>query len=154
MVTNPNIIDLESSIGPWLGKTVKMVDYYVQESFKENNIDLTKEQAIILKVLSEKGSQNQNELACSTFRDKSSLARLLSTMENKKYIVRKPDKDDKRINNVSITKLGESINHKSLPLIKEVVTTMQQNISEKDIKNTIKILQKIQSNLTTEVHSF
>jgi DNA-binding MarR family transcriptional regulator len=75
-------------------------------------------------------------------------------MENKKYIVRKPDKDDKRINNVSITKLGESINHKSLPLIREVVTTMQQNISEKDIKNTIKILQKIQSNLTTEVHSF
>ena len=49
MKSEDNVVDFESSIGPWLGKTVKIVDYYLHEAMMENGIDLSKEQMIVLK---------------------------------------------------------------------------------------------------------
>jgi DNA-binding MarR family transcriptional regulator len=96
-------IDFEKSIGPWLGKTVKIIDFFAQEYFNEAALDLTKEQMIVLKKLSFKDGLNQNELAFLTLRNKSSLTRLLSKMERKKYIKREQDVLDKRIKKAYIT---------------------------------------------------
>ena len=82
-------IDFENSIGPWLGKTVKVIDYVLQESLKTNSLDLTKEQMVVLKKLHDNDGLNQNELAFLTLRNKSSLTRLLTKMESKNYILRK-----------------------------------------------------------------
>ena len=81
MKSEENFIDFENSIGPWLGKTVKVLDFFAQESFNNANLDLTKEQMIVLKKLTFKDGLNQNELAFLTLRNKSSLTRLLSKME-------------------------------------------------------------------------
>ena len=100
MNTKEDYIDFENSIGPWMGITVKMVEYYLQALFNEHGLDLSKEQMIILKKLHKQDGLNQNELASLTFRDKSSMARLLSKMEKKNYIQRKQSKEDKRIINL------------------------------------------------------
>ena len=89
MKSQNNHVDFENSIGPWLGKTVKIVEYYLQERFNTHNLDLTKEQMIVLKRLHDKDGLSQNELAFLTLRNKSSLTRLLSKMEKKNYIIRK-----------------------------------------------------------------
>ena len=44
-------VDFENSLGPWLGKTIKIVDYHLQEALSQNKIDLSKELMIILKKL-------------------------------------------------------------------------------------------------------
>ena len=80
-------IDFENSIGPWLGRTVKIIEYYLQEAFNKQEIDLTKEQMIVLKKLSDQNGLNQNELAFLTLRNKSSLTRLLSKMERKRRML-------------------------------------------------------------------
>ena len=109
MKSKKSKIDFENSIGPWLGKTVKIVDYYLQESLDNVGLNLTKEQMIVLKKLHDQDGLNQNELAFLTLRNKSSLTRLLSKMEAKKYITRKQSVDDKRINRVYITSFGKEI---------------------------------------------
>jgi len=145
--------DFESSVGPWLGKTVKIVDYYLQESFCAAGLDVTKEQMIILKKLHKRDGLHQNELALLTFRDKSSLARLLAKMENKGYILRKQNNQDKRINEVYLTALGRTIFQKTKPIIQELIQTMEREISDEEIQQTIKILKKIQYNFTAKVAS-
>ncbi len=143
-------IDFENSIGPWLGKTSKIADYYLHELLIEQGLDLSKEQMITLKKLHDEDGLNQNELAFLTFRDKSSLARLLSKMEKKNYIKRKQSKEDKRINQVFLTNEGRAVFKQSKPAIKKFIAIIEQNITEDDKKRVIGILKKIQFNFTKE----
>lgn len=142
--------DFENSIAPWLGKTVKIVEYHLQETFDQHHIDLTKEQMIVLKKLHNKDGLNQNELAFLTLRNKSSLTRLLRKMEKKKYISRKQSKVDKRINNVYLTDLGKEIFKKTRPVIQKIIDVMEQHITEKEKQQIIHTLKKIQFNFNSK----
>lgn len=148
MKPEENYIDFENSIGPWLGRTVKLLDYHLQESFKNAGLDLTKEQMIVLKKLHDQNGLNQNELAFLTLRDKSSLTRLLSKMEDKLYIKRVKSKEDKRIKNVYITKEGKTVFEKVKPLMKNMITTIESRISTEEKNQIISILKKIQTNFS------
>jgi DNA-binding MarR family transcriptional regulator len=151
MKTDKKIIDFQNSIAPWLGKTVKTVDYFLQEELKNNNLDLTKEQIIVLKKLHDQDGLNQNELAFLTLRNKSSLTRLLVKMERKKYIKRVQCKSDKRINKVFLTKTGKEIFNKTRPTIKHIIATVEKGISVSEKEQLIQILKKIQTNLGADV---
>lgn len=78
------IINIEKTILPWMGKTSKAIDYFLDDKLKEGGIELTKVQLVLLKKLREMDGQPQNNLAFLTNRDKASLARLITTMEKKK----------------------------------------------------------------------
>ncbi len=146
-------IDYENSIGPWLGKTSKILDYYLQESFNEHDLDLSKEQMVVLKKLHENDGLNQNELAFLTLRDKSSLARLLSKMEKKNYIIRKQHTEDKRINQVFLTSDGRMVFEKTRPVIKDLMDLMESNITAEEKQQFIKVIKKVQSNFTHKTAS-
>ena len=124
-----------------------MVGYHLQEAFHEHGLDLTKEQMVVLKKLYEQDGRNQNELAFLTYRDKSSLARLLSKMERKGYILRRQDGEDKRVNNVFLTTQGRDIFEKTRPVIQKVMNRMEHSVSETEKKQIIAILKKVQHNL-------
>jgi DNA-binding MarR family transcriptional regulator len=143
-------IDFENSIGPWMGRTVKIADYFIQESFKKNNLDLTKEQMIVLKKLHDQDGLNQNELAFLTLRNKSSLTRLLTKMETKNYISREQCKTDKRVKIVHLTQYGEEVFEKTKPVIQHIITTMEQDISLEEKQQIIKIFKKIQTNFCSK----
>ena len=153
MKSQNNTIDFENSIGPWLGKTGKIVDYYLHEALNQNGIDLSKEQMIVLKKLHDQDGLNQHDLAYLTLRDKSTLTRLLIKMEKKKYITRKQSIEDKRVNNVYLTNLGRTVFKKTRPVIKQILDTMQQNISTEEKEQIIKVLKKIQFNFNSKVAS-
>lgn len=154
MQSKKNTIDFDNSIGPWLGKTVKIVDYFLQESLNKVDSNLTKEQMVVLKKLHDQDGLNQNELAFLTLRNKSSLTRLLTKMENKKYITRKQSVEDKRINRVYITQLGRDIFQKTKPVMGGLIKQMEKNISESEKHQIIKILKKIQLNLDSNTEPF
>lgn len=143
-------IDFENSLGPWIGKTTKIMDYYLQEAMQRHELDMSKEQMVILKKLHDQDGLNQNELAFLTYRDKSSLARLLSKMEQKCFITRKQHTEDKRINNVFLTPTGRAIFLKTKPAIKELIDTMEQHITKDEKDLVIQILKKVQENFVTE----
>jgi len=153
MKSENDTIDFENSIAPWMGKTVKVVDYFLQESLKENSLDLTKEQMIVLKKLHGEDGLNQNELAFLTLRNKSSLTRLLVKMEKKGYIKRIQSTTDKRNNNVFITANGKALFQKTMPVIKNLIHTVEKGISREEKTQLTTILKKIQENLhVTSTH--
>lgn len=153
MKPNKINVDFENSIGPWLGKTVKLIEYHLQERFKEANLDLTKEQMIVLKRLHDKDGLSQNELAFLTLRNKSSLTRLLTKMEKKNYIFRKQSKEDKRINQVFITPIGKEAFAQSRPAIQDTLTTLELNVTNEEKQQIIQTLKKIQQNFDSDFES-
>lgn len=146
-------IDLEKSLGPWIGKTSKIVDYYLHEAFQQHGLDVSKEQMIVLKKLHLEDGLNQNELAQLTWRDKSSLARLLAKMERKGYIIRKQHALDKRVNLVYLTESGREVFRNTRPIIQKAIDILEKDISRSEIKRMIEILKRIQDNFTAEIAS-
>ncbi|MDG1040325.1 MAG: MarR family transcriptional regulator [Polaribacter sp.] len=146
MISKEIEIDFENSVGPWIGRTMKVIDYYLHEEIKLKKLDVTKEQIIILKNLFLNDGIHQNELAFLTSRDKSSLTRLLVKMEKKGYIKRKKSKEDKRINMVFITNVGKEMFAKTRPVIQKTIDTIEKNISKKEKETMILLLKKIQTN--------
>ncbi|WP_298503694.1 MarR family transcriptional regulator [uncultured Maribacter sp.] len=148
-----NFVDFEASIIPWLGKTSKMADCFLQEKLKEKGLDLSKEQVVVLKKLHEKDGLNQNELAFLTLRDKSTLTRLLSKMENKKYIQRIRSKEDKRISQVFLTEEGRNIYTKTTPVLRDLLDSLGKGITIEEKELTIRILKKVQVNMGVNADS-
>ncbi len=147
---NGNFINIEKTMLPWIGKAVKAIDYYLADILKENGIELTKVQLILLKKLNEMDGQPQNNLAFLTNRDKASLARLITTMEKKNLVARIPSKSDHRINNIYITKHGLCILKKAAPVMIEAIEQIQKDIPDKDIEAVIETMKKIGININSE----
>ena len=153
MLKDEKNLDFENAIGPWLGKTVKLVDYFLQESLNELDLGLTKEQVIVLKRLHDQDGMNQNELAFITLRNKSSLTRLLTNMERNGYLVREQSTIDKRIKHVFLTQSGKDTFLKIRPVLKNVMTTIEQDVTEHEKAQIITILKKIQHNFNSKIES-
>jgi len=144
------MIDIEKTLMPWIGKSMKMIDCFFMDRFSQNGIELTKVQWLLLKRLKEMKGESQHNLAFLTNRDKASLARLLTTMEKKNLVARIPSDTDQRINRIYITTYGEKILKQTMPVVKGMIDDMQEGLSEEERKITILVLKKLMKNIKSE----
>ncbi|KAA3630451.1 MAG: MarR family transcriptional regulator [Bacteroidetes bacterium] len=138
---------VEQELIPWLGRTSKKISLFMSEKFRENNLDLTKIQWLMLKKLCQKDGQMQKELAFLTDRDKASLARLVATMERKGFITRVPVENDKRARQIFLTEKGRAVFQESIPVVKEFIKELQKGIAQEELNLLINTLKKIQHNI-------
>jgi DNA-binding MarR family transcriptional regulator len=144
---------LENLMMPWIGKTMKHIDLFIATKLSEKGINLTRQQVILLKILFHGGPLPQNDLAFLTDRDKTSLTRLLSTMEKKNLVARITSPEDKRVNMVHLTKHGEKVVNETMPALLEVMTRMQEGISQEEQDVVINVMKKIQDNIENHIDS-
>ena len=144
------MIDIENTLMPWIGKSMKKIDYFIVDRFSEKGIKLTKVQWLLLKRLKDMNGESQHNLAFLTNRDKASLARMLNTMEKKNMVARIPSESDQRINRIYITSYGEKILKRAQPVVKEMIEEMQAGITEEERLLAIKVLKKLMNNIQSE----
>lgn len=143
--------DFNKTLAPWIGKTSKMLNMYIADIFQKNNIKVTKQQWIVLKVLHEDHDGIiQNELAFITDRNKASLTRLINVMERNNLVIRIPSKEDSRKNLIYITKTGKQLFLKMKPLMLKSIKILQEGITDNEMKSFINIMTKIQHNLKNQ----
>lgn len=117
------------------------------DEFEQEKIKISRDQYIVLRKLSEADGQMQNDLALATDRDKTSLTRLLSTMERKQFIKRLACPYDKRVKKVFITDIGKKTIINCLPILKRIADASEEDIDKSEIENAIKTLKKVHLNL-------
>lgn len=135
------------SLLPWIGKTAKFIDYHIADYMKDQGIDLSKEQFIVLKYLHERDGLIQNDLAFITNRSKTALTRLIQTMEKKDLVYRKPSPTDLRVNHVFLTDHGRNTWEEAYPHFRFIDRELQKGISESALQTVRETLEKIQTNL-------
>ena len=140
-------LDIEKSVIPWIGKTGRWMGTFIADKFKAYDLNLTIEQWVVLKVLHDKDGLMQNDLAHITSRNKTSLTRLVHTMEKYHLIARLQDTKDKRVNRIFLTKHGSEVFESTFPIMEEVKKELEQGLTKKEIESLIKILQKVQLNI-------
>ena len=144
---------MDAFIVPWLGKTMKLVDVLVNLVFQQHNIELKKNQVIILRLISN-GMHAQSDLSIVTERDKSSLSRLLKGMISKGLVKRQKDEIDARQFQVYLTKKGEETLEQALPILVEAFDKIQDRVSQEDLETVKRVMGHFQNNISKELTLF
>lgn len=143
-------IEFKNSLGPWIGRTMKMIEDKIEDFLAENSIDLSRMQFVVLKTIEENEGMSQNELAHFANRNKSSLTRMINTLINKGFITKCSSKEDKRKNHIHLTMEGQTTLKKAIPHFRKMALSIESNLTPEEIEQTKLILKKIQHNVSRE----
>lgn len=139
--------DFQDTLGPNLGKTMKLIEHCIDDLLANKGFNLTKMQFILLHKVHEQNGACQNELAFASNRNKSTLARAINVLEKKNYIARIPSEEDKRVNQLFVTKTGLDVIERSTPIFEEMRSIIYKGISEEEANQVIEILKRVRANV-------
>ncbi|WP_143961902.1 MarR family winged helix-turn-helix transcriptional regulator [Litoribacter populi] len=130
-----------------LDRTARRVKQYAQQKFKNGNFDVTVDQWLVIKNLSENGVLSQTELAQLVFKDHPTLTRIIDILCKKGYVERLPHPNDRRSFQLLLTEDGKSKVSELRPQIVSIREKAWENLDEKDFQEFKRILNTIYENL-------
>lgn len=117
------------------------------------NIELTKGQPKVLDYLVLNNGCIQKDIAENCYIEPATVTSLLAIMENKELLIRKQNKDNRRILNVFLTEKG----FEQQKLVQNIFNTLDEvcfsGFSEEEILETKRLLAKVQANLDRKANS-
>ena len=111
--------------------------------------NVTDEQWIILSVLWEKEGINQQKLSNLSDRDKTSITRLIDSLEKKNIVVRVPDKSDRRNKLIYLTKKGRDLEQGLGQVAVNVMEKALSGLTDEHIETSMITLKKIIKNTSS-----
>jgi MarR family transcriptional regulator, transcriptional regulator for hemolysin len=138
---------LERQLFYLIEKANKVAKRYTQEIFGKKGLDITVDQWLVMKKISDIDRIKQNELADILFKDKASITRILDLLIQKD-LVRKTTGDDKRVFELELTKAGKQYVALAYPHVKAIRRQGMSGLTEKELDALMASLQKIIDNLT------
>jgi DNA-binding MarR family transcriptional regulator len=133
-----------------LDRTARKVKQYAQQQFKTGDFDVTVDQWLVLKNLSENEHMSQTELANLVFKDHPTLTRIIDILCKKGWVERVTHPQDRRSFQLHLTEQGISKVILLRPKIFEIREKAWENLSDQDFEEFKRILNTIYSNLDGE----
>ncbi|MCH7403438.1 MarR family winged helix-turn-helix transcriptional regulator [Belliella kenyensis] len=134
-----------------LDRTARKVKQYAQQKFNQGDFDVTVDQWLVLKNLSENVLVSQTELAQLVFKDHPTLTRIIDILCKKGYVERVPHPQDRRSFQLHLTNEGVEKVKALKPQITKIREKAWENLNERDFEEFRRILNTIYDNL--EEHS-
>ncbi len=122
---------------------------YTAMMLRNNGIDLTPEQFLLIDLLWNQGAMSQQNLADSMEKDKNSITKLVDALENKGLVVRVRDKSDRRSNTVILTQKAEDMKNDTKEFGIAMLDRMLAGISEEELRGMLSTLAKLSKNMDT-----
>jgi DNA-binding MarR family transcriptional regulator len=142
-----NISEVALELGRAMTEMKNYLRQFIQAKIKEKNINLTFEMLEILACLWQKDGINQQEIADTTIKDKSSMTYLVDNLVKRNMVKRMPDKDDRRNNLIFLTNEGKLLQEKLYPWLFEMYDKATIDVKLADIQKSITLVKKMNKNL-------
>jgi len=126
-------------------ETIKAYRRLSQQNISSVVPEITVDQALIL-IIIDSENKTQTEIADLVFKDYASMTRMITLMINKNYLTKMINDADKRKTKLKITQKGKEIIEKLNPMIKKNREIALNTISDKELKQLFKTLNKITQN--------
>ena len=140
-------MDRIEGFGLYLDLTLKKISETYLRVFKNNNINLTIEQFVILQRIDMLGSNaSQKDIVETNFRNRATTSRVISGLCKKNLVIKKRFKSDLKRYKLIITKDGHLELDKAKPHVQKLRDLSQKNIIQKDFKEFLVTLEKIRDN--------
>ena len=129
-----------------LEKTVKVYRQYFQAQLKQNGFDITLDQWLTLKMITEYPEASQNEIADKVFKDKASIARIIDILEQNEYLAKYPHPKHLRKSRMVLTAKGEDVLSRLNHLVPMIRHKALHGAGDADIHSTLHVLHTIMEN--------
>lgn len=130
-----------------IGKANTAMVRNLQRKFVAAGITLTIEQWSVLYSLWRKDGQSQQELSNYTYKNKTSITRLIDNLEKLNLLERRAIKTDRRINKIFLSPAGLELQKLTIALANQTVAEALKNIDPAHILIAKTTLQKMYENL-------
>ena len=107
---------------------------YINNTTKD--LQISASEYIFLMEMYKNDNMSQEQLSKNLIIDKSATARAIKSLEEKEYIIRKKDDNDKRTNRIKLTKKGIEIKDRLSNLLEEWNNEITSDI-DKNLLNTV-----------------
>jgi len=138
-------------IGHAIVASARAIKVHNLEMYSKNQFEITPEQYLVLNMINDDETLNQNKLCELLYKDKSNMTRLISILEEKKLIQKEIKQENKKqVNIIKITQKGKDLRTKITPFMIESRKKYLKNITQDEMYTCIKVLNTIQNNLEKE----
>jgi DNA-binding MarR family transcriptional regulator len=134
-------------IGYIVNKTALYFKITVLQLFKEKNFSITPEQFSILFFLSREDGMYQRQLAKISLKDRPNITRLIDILEERGFVYRETDPNNRRIFKVFITEEGKKQIEEIHPYLREMQKKAINGINTEETDLLRKLLGKICENM-------
>lgn len=128
-------------------RTAVLLKAGLRRAFQIRGLAITPEQWSVLGSLWEEEGVHQSLLAEKTDKDRHNITRILSLLEKRGLIRRKPDKDDKRRQRVYLTQSGKALESELVPVATEFMRRAFRGLTDQEMSSLKHILRQIWSNV-------
>ena len=139
-------INETKNFGAYLDRTLRKIRLDMGRRLKEQGVDITPEQWIILSDLYERNGQSQTELGDSSFKNPPTVSRIIDLLCKKGMAERRPDAGDRRRHKIYLTAKGKKIVEQAIPAIIATREKGWQGLSDEDYTTFLRIINQIFNN--------
>ena len=126
-----------------------MTKRFVQNAM-DSGVDISLDQWMVLGPVWQLESASQKELGEICLKEKTSITRIIDTLEKKNLVVRIADQLDHRIKRIVLTNAGKQLFYDVLPVMEKTREEARKAISEDEINIFKNVLRNIITNLDNE----
>ncbi len=132
---------LEDSLGFQVNMTANAMKNRFNNFLK--SYKLTSEQYVIMKSVEENPEISPTQLSEITFKDKTTITRMIDTLVKNEMLIRTPKEDDRRVYLISWSTKGARIMEEILPTTEHVIQKLSGQFSKHDLKIFLSILETL-----------
>ena len=121
---------------------------HLAEVFKNNNVNLTAEQYLVMDTLWNEGTLTQQAISFIIQKDKNSVTQFIDNLEKKGLVTRSVAKEDRRVNNIVVTKEGMALKDSTKQLAIDTMNKAVAGIEEQDLQTFVTVLKKVCTNIS------
>ena len=142
MENNPSLVLVEQ-----LASTSNALRKRLIQKFRSHGLDITPEQYGVLTLISEHEKMNQDAIAKGVGRDKTTLSRVIKSMEQNKLVTRSKDKKDGRGLVVELTSNGSEALEQLKRISFETKSGATKGVFDAHLNIALEVLRTIDKNL-------
>jgi MarR family transcriptional regulator, transcriptional regulator for hemolysin len=131
-------------------KSIKTYRQFAQRQIDNAGIDITIDQWLVLKSIQDLPDISQHQIAENVFKDYASVTRMIELLVKKEYLLREFHKTDRRRFNLVITRKGQAVIQKLIPVIAANRKQALKSLTKQEIEKNKTFLHRIIENCKSD----
>jgi len=134
------------AVGFLFERTTRIIKLKFHQLFKENGLDITPEQWVVIDILHQSGVLSQKQIADFSFKDAPSISRIIQNLLKRDLIEKTTGENDKRIVSVCLTDKGNRLIERILPQVENLRIDGLKGLEDDEITVLMNAMDKIFDN--------
>ena len=137
------------NLGMLIGQVHRLSTKKFVQNSHNSGLDISMDQWIVLGPIWENNGLSHKEISEYCLKDKTSVTKIIDTLEKKNLVVRVADQLDHRVKRVVLSNKGKELFLQAIPIMELTRDQLREGITEQDIESLRSVLTKIYNNLVS-----